>query len=434
MYLIVDYYISSILYILESLFFANCGLIKKNNFSKNILLITVGISAIFNSFVTYYIDGIIKTLLAILVVVFVYIKLYKISFLKAIFVSFVYMLFLMIIDLFVLFLLTYIFDVSKFFYYNQFAGSFLADFTIFIIFLIFVFICRKILKKILDIQIDTDKKIILFSVLTFICVLLFFYTIIDKFRFTNDIFLYLMFIIILLLVLSNSIRQVIENRKLSDKYDKLLEFMTTYEEEIENQRILRHEIKNEFLVVRAKLLDSQKNKEIVHYIDEILKDKIIVKQEKYAKFGYLPPGIKGLCYFKIQEAENKGIQVSINISKKIKEFNINKLTLSQQRDLARILGVFLDNAKEASYVSKDKKMGLEIYFDKKEELKFIISNTFDNIVDINKIGKQVFSTKGKNRGHGLILVNYILESNSIFKVNTEIKNNIYIQSLSIITK
>jgi len=86
----------------------------------------------------------------------------------------------------------------------------------------------------------------------------------------------LMFIIILLLVLSNSIRQVIENRKLSDKYDKLLEFMTTYEEEIENQRILRHEIKNEFLVVRAKLLDSQKNKEIVHYIDEILKDKIIV--------------------------------------------------------------------------------------------------------------------------------------------------------------
>ena len=41
------------------------------------------------------------------------------------------------------------------------------------------------------------------------------------------------------------------------------------------------------------------------------------KQEKYAKFGCLPPGIKGLCYYKVQEAENKGINVSINISKKV---------------------------------------------------------------------------------------------------------------------
>ena len=166
-------------------------------------------------------------------------------------------------------------------------------------------------------------------------------------------------------------------------------------------------------------------------IDEILKDKITVKQEKYAKFGYLPPGIKGLCYYKVQEAENKGIHVSINISKKIKEFDINVLTLSQQRNLARILGVFLDNAKEASYVSINKQMGLEIYLEKDGRLRFIISNTFDNEIDTKKLGKQVFSTKGKNRGHGLMLVNYILEYNKIFSLKTEINNNVYSQNLSI---
>ena len=35
------------------------------------------------------------------------------------------------------------------------------------------------------------------------------------------------------------------------------------------------------------------------YIDEILDEKVEFKEEKYAKFGYLPPnGIKGLLYFK----------------------------------------------------------------------------------------------------------------------------------------
>ena len=34
--------------------------------------------------------------------------------------------------------------------------------------------------------------------------------------------------------------------KIKEEYDKLLEFMTTSENEIEKQRILRHETKNEF--------------------------------------------------------------------------------------------------------------------------------------------------------------------------------------------
>ena len=37
----------------------------------------------------------------------------------------------------------------------------------------------------------------------------------------------------------------------------------TYENEIEKQRILRHETKNEFLAIKAKLYDKQKNKEII---------------------------------------------------------------------------------------------------------------------------------------------------------------------------
>ena len=107
------------------------------------------------------------------------------------------------------------------------------------------------------------------------------------------------------------------------------------------------------------------------------------------------------------------------------------MKLSEQRNLARILGVFLDNAREACNVSKDKRMGLEVYFDEKNGLKFIISNTFDNVVDVDKIGKERFSTKGKGRGHGLTLVNYILESNKVFSLKTEINVNVYTQNLTV---
>ena len=408
MSLIVENYLSALLFTFQVLFLGKFIFGDKDFFSKKVLSIIIIVFSFFYSIIFLSLDGVVKSLLLSFIIVILYILLYKISYAKAIFLTLIYMIIILLPDLLVLFCLTNIFNMSKEFCYEVFAGSFFGALLIFIFYLVIIYFLRKPLKKLMDTQIDTDKKIIFFSLLTFLCISLFFYTIIEKFRFTNDVLLYLMCIFILLLVLSNLIKQVIENRKLSTKYDKLLEFMTTYENEIENQRILRHEIKNEFLVVRAKLIDSQKNADIVNYIDEILKDKITVKQEKYAKFGYLPPGIKGLCYYKVQEAENKGIHVSINISKKIKEFDINVLTLSQQRNLARILGVFLDNAKEASYVSINKQMGLEIYLEKDGRLRFIISNTFDNEIDTKKLGKQVFSTKGKNRGHGLMLVNYIL--------------------------
>ena len=208
--------------------------------------------------------------------------------------------------------------------------------------------------------------------------------------------------------------------------------MTTYENEIENQRILRHEIKNEFRTVKAKIVDNQENKEIIEYIDEIINDKYEVVQEKYAKFGYLPPnGIKGLCYFKVQEAEKNGITVEVNISKKVKNSTVYDLTTKQQRDFGRMLGVFLDNAIEASIESKGKKIGIEAYANSEKELKLIITNTYNNIIDKTKIGRENFSTKGKQRGHGLLLVKQIVEKNEKIEVKTEIQQNLYIQIIKI---
>ena len=133
----------------------------------------------------------------------------------------------------------------------------------------------------------------------------------------------------------------------------------------------------------------------------------------------------------MQEAEEKGIQVALNISQRIKQSTINDLDTKEQRDFGRILGVFLDNAIEASLNSNKKQLGIEAYINEEKEFRMIISNTYDNQIEKEKIGKESFSTKGKGRGHGLLLVKHLTESSEVFETRTDIQEKIYVQTIII---
>lgn len=379
-----------------------------------------------------YIEGAIKSVLLCGLHVFEFKLLFKLSYYKSIFLSFLLFTITLIPDLLSLLIITKIVGISKIICYNEVAGSILSHIIIGVLLVVVTLILKKPLRKIMNKEISDNAKIVLLSILTLGCIAIFFYNFIKEFEINGNVIPSVVVMIIFATILFSLIKQIIKNNTLLNQYDKLLEFMVTYENEIENQRILRHEIKNEFRTIRAKICDNQENKEIIEYIDEIVNDKYKVNKEKYAKFGYLPPnGIKGLCYFKTQEAEDKGINVSLNISKKIKESTIYNLDIKQQRDFGRILGVFLDNAIEASIESKEKQIGIEAYTNTKKEFKMIISNTYKNKIDKNKLGKESFSTKGKNRGHGLLLVKQLTGKNSIFETKTEIQENIYIQTIEI---
>ena len=110
---------------------------------------------------------------------------------------------------------------------------------------------------------------------------------------------------------------------------------------------------------------------------------------------------------------------------------VKKIDTKQQKSFGRIIGVILDNAIEASINSSDKQLGIEAYTNSEKEFKMIISNSYTNEVDSNKIGIKRFSTKGKNRGHGLLLVKHIINDNRIFNLKTNIQDDIYTQIISI---
>lgn len=423
--------LSSTLLILTLYIFGRIVIVNRRH--KNIMidvLILLGF-ILLNILVFKYTTGTIKTIITCLLYSSLFFSIFKIKLSKSIFTSIVYVILLIILDLLTLVGAIYIFRVSKEVYYSNIASSALCNLFVCSGMLLLTIILRKSLKKLINYNLSTNKKIIVMSSITLVMLAIFFYNLIKTFEFNNNIITYLVIIVMLICILLYLFKQKIENEKISKKYDELLDVMKSYESDIEEQRTLRHETKNEFATIKCKLQDKENNKTIIEYIDSVIGEKEKAGSTKYSKFKYLPSnGLKGFFYYKFIEAEKKGINVSINISKQIENSFLKDIETKDFKDLARIIGVYLDNAIEASSTSEDKKLGIEMYLIK-EKIEIIITNTFNNEINLDKIGKESFSTKGKHRGHGLLLVNKILSENNMFEAKNEIRGNIYIQSLKI---
>lgn len=423
--------LSSTLLILTLYTFGRIIIVNRRH--KNIMidvLILLGF-ILLNILVFKYTTGTIKTIITYLLYSSLFFCIFNIKLSKSVFTSIVYVILLVIPDLLILSTAIYILGISKEYYYSDFASSLLGNISVCLCLVIITYVLKKPLKKLINYNLSTNKKIIVMSSITLVMLAIFFYNLIKTFEFNNNIITYLVIIVMLICILLYLFKQKIENEKISKKYDELLDVMKSYESDIEEQRTLRHETKNEFATIKCKLQDKEDNKTIIEYIDSVIGEKEKAGSTKYSKFKYLPSnGLKGFFYYKFIEAEKKGINVSINISKQIENSFLKDIETKDFKDLARIIGVYLDNAIEASSTSEDKKLGIEMYLIK-EKIEIIITNTFNNEINLDKIGKESFSTKGKHRGHGLLLVNKILSENNMFEAKNEIRGNIYIQSLKI---
>ena len=401
---------------------------KKNIKLKNILILIL--FAILHTIINLYLNRSIKTLAICLLYTMYFYIIFDKKVYKSIFSSVLYIILLVIPDLLILGFATKILGISKEYYYLIFAGGILGNFIVSMLMIILIYLLRKPLKTVVNYKLSNNVKIVTVSALTLITIAIFFYNLISDFRHDNDIYTYLLVIITLIVILVTLLRQKMDNENMFKKYDDLLTIMKNYESDIEEQRTINHESKNELLTIRSKL-SEENDKELCSYVDSIIGDKKSVKSAKFSKFKYLPSnGLKGFFYYKFIEAEKRGIKVSLNISKLVENSYLGDMKTKDFKDLTRIIGVYLDNAIEAASTSKDKKLGIEIY-EVKGIIQIIISNTYDNAIEKDKVGNERYSTKGKNRGHGLLLVKRILNENNRITSETKITDNLYIQTIKI---
>lgn len=404
--------------------------ILKEKCRKNIFHILLVI--MFNAFLIellYALNiGMFRSILGYFLYLLLFRVIFKFDFMKSALVSLMFYVLLFTSEIFVFFIVTFVFKGTILFIKTTVAGNIWSNALVSIILILVSFPIRFWLIKISNIKVKIG--ILLCWFLSFICTILFFFLMFKTNTFNIGTYVALGIIFVMLVMIFDLFVQVYKNEQLTVKYDKMLEFIKKYEIEIENQRTYRHETKNQLLTIKSKIIDNDKNDNIIKYIDEIIKDNnVVVNHSEYAKLRYLPSnGIKGLFYFKVSEAAEKGINIDINISKCIEDSFIKSLNSVMFNQLGKVLGIFLDNAIEGAVETFSKNIGIEIYCDD-GDICFIISNAYEKIVNNN--GYFSLSTKGVGRGHGLILAKRIIDGNNRFINYTEVTDKLYIQKLII---
>ena len=425
----INYIISAAIMIITSIIFSMI-LLEKREIKitlRKIIFIILGI--IIYSFGIKYLTGIKRTLCLFWLYMTLFKQIFKISYSDAIFLDFLYSVLIMVPDVILILFIT-IWESAQIFY-AEYAGTVISTLIVNLMLMMIAYTFKKWLRKLLKIKINNNKTILIYTLLTFCSVLIVFYSSFENIVLNNSLITSILIMLVFVVILYSLIKQRMENDKIVEKYDKLLEFIKKYEVIIEEQRETKHETKNQLITVKSKVLNKEKDEDIIEYVDSILNDHKAYKEDKYGKFQYLPAnGIKGLFYYKSIEAEEKGINLSINIGKRVETSIMSKLKTEDFKQLGRLIGVYIDNAIEASSISKEKKLGIEIYVHE-EDVVLIIMNTYAGVIDEETVGKVRYSTKGNNRGYGLMLVNRILSSSTRFIAERTITDELYIQKLII---
>lgn len=231
---------------------------SKNTTLKNILAILVCTTLITIIFINT--NEILKTILMCTIFTMVFKIIFKSNISKSVLMSIIYIIILMLSDLLVLLFLIVILQMPKETIYTSFAGSVLGNVCTNIIMLLIIYLLRKPLKKLLGYSFSTNKKIIIVSIVTITITVYFFFKIIAGYKVNNSVITYLMCMIAFITILLTLYREKIENESIIKKYDELLDVMKTYEVDIENQRTLIHENRNELMTIRSKAIDKNASK------------------------------------------------------------------------------------------------------------------------------------------------------------------------------
>lgn len=168
-----------------------------------------------------------------------------------------------------------------------------------------------------------------------------------------------------------------------------------YEELLTNVRLRQHELKNHIAAIYSTHYTYDNYENLVQAQEEYCE--IIKKENRYNNLILLGNNILvGFLYKKFQEAEVDGIEITYKITTKV-----DKLAV-QTYHVVEMLGILLDNAREALKTSMDKRIIFEVC-ERNHQFEFLIQNpyayiSYNEILEWFQLEK---SEKGSGRGLGL---------------------------------
>ena len=271
-----------------------------------------------------------------------------------------------------------------------------------------------------------DKNIIAYVLLAALAIGISYYIIIEIYIPSRFYIATNVIIIIFVILTFIYIGKIIKYNKLKVKNSILYECMANIEDYQEEQDLKIHEYKNQL----SKITAITSDKEVLSKIEEILDVDLTADTYLLGKIRSIPKGeLKSLIYYKLLIASRENLNFFINIGSEINNevYNFNK---NQYRILSDLIGIFFDNAIEASKESKERELYFEIY-DSNIGLTFLISNIYKGKIDLSKIGTKGYTTKGGSHGKGLHLAKKMLNKNNNISTRTIINGNQFVQKIII---
>ncbi len=211
--------------------------------------------------------------------------------------------------------------------------------------------------------------------------------------------------------------------------DSLMSSLHQYEDMVDRQRVDNHENKNQLLIIKNMI--KKKDKDVVKYIDTIVKDQKEDDEALYTRVMTIPSGgLQGIIYQKMLVMKDEHIKFSLDVGRGVRDFELDKLSMDDNYRLCKIVGVFLDNAIEESRKINDKCIMISLYVDD-DNLVIEVSNRFEGKIDIDKLDESGYTTKGDGHGYGLSLVKKILSETDKFENVRSINRNVFKQIIKI---
>ena len=282
-------------------------------------------------------------------------------------------------------------------------------------------ICDKIATKSND---KVTKTLLIIGILFLVFIDIKYASSMKNYNYFTNIFLTISFIIVVSICVYTNYKSMQE----MDKIDTLLDFMAKYEKAIDKDRINRHEMLNNLLLLRS--FKNRNSKEFEETINDLIETYNNKNIKPIKNVFTLPQGLKGIIYYKMKDAEMYNVNFNVKISPKVSSV-IKKINNKDYTKLCKIIGIALDNANEAAKVSKKKLVLVEAY-EINKEVHIVISNTCKNKVDIENMDKKNYSSKGKKRGLGLYIANTLLKESNNITMTRSFQN--YIFTTEIIAK
>lgn len=212
-------------------------------------------------------------------------------------------------------------------------------------------------------------------------------------------------VIFLCLMVSVMVYQYFNNKEVENEKQQLQVLMHEYENVLNQISENRHEMLNDLLILRS--IADKNSSEFTRTLDGIIRQYDTKKFKKYTSLAKLPTGVKGMIYYKIAFINEN----EINFDTVVNGVDYAKFE-AMDKDLyykvCKILGILMDNAIDACVDSNKKKLVVSVYTEN-EDLCVEIDNSYSGIVDKDGIKKKGYTTKGKNHGYGLTILNRIVD-------------------------